>query len=194
MHTFFLVLLIGNRYTNHLYSLEPYCNKQLTCIKQKLLSSPWSPFLKSSLNCACDPMCMWTLHVVDNPYPPVYVGSGKFRTDILAHLRFKRILSCWFCNRCMRLKTRIYGMVPSTLHRLGVMHGFLSQTLQKEEGRRVIRKNQETQGPPWWWRCKERNWWTTVFGEHCAVVMWDSLLTAMHTHICLCIHTYMYTM
>jgi hypothetical protein len=37
------------------------------------------------------PMCTRTLHVVDDPYPPVYVGCGQFRTDILAYLGFKRI-------------------------------------------------------------------------------------------------------
>ena len=31
-------------------------------------------------------------------------GCDQFRTDILAHLRFKRIVSCWFSNRCMCLK------------------------------------------------------------------------------------------
>jgi hypothetical protein len=37
----------------------------------------------------CDPMCTRTLHVVDDLYPPVYVGCGQYRTDILAHLGFK---------------------------------------------------------------------------------------------------------
>ncbi len=44
----------------------------------------------------CDLMCTRTRHVVDDLYPPTYVGCGQFRTDILVHLRFKRILSCWF--------------------------------------------------------------------------------------------------
>ena len=37
------------------------------------------------------------LHVltnaVDNPYPPIYMGHGQFRSDILAYLRFKGIVS-----------------------------------------------------------------------------------------------------
>ena len=43
------------------------------------------------------------------PLPICVRGCGQFRTAILAHLRFKRIVCCWFCNRRMRLKTRVYG-------------------------------------------------------------------------------------
>ena len=55
------------------------------------------------------------LHVHANSAPwrplPIHIrGCGQFRTDILAHLIFKHILSCWFCNRRMCLKTCVYGM------------------------------------------------------------------------------------
>ena len=40
-------------------------------------------------------MCTRILHVVDDPYPLTYMGCGQFHTDILAHVGFKHILSCW---------------------------------------------------------------------------------------------------
>ena len=36
-------------------------------------------------------------------------GRGHFNIDIQAHLGFKRMVSCCFHNRRMRLKTRAYG-------------------------------------------------------------------------------------
>ena len=36
-------------------------------------------------------------------------GCGQFGNDLQAHLRFKRMVSCRFCNKHMRLKTRAYG-------------------------------------------------------------------------------------
>ena len=42
-------------------------------------------------------------------HPHTWVWS-IFCTDILAHLRFKCIISCWSHSRRMHLKTRIYGI------------------------------------------------------------------------------------
>ena len=76
----------------------------------------WLPFVESFLD--CDSMGTWTQHIFEGHYPPVYVGCGQFCTGIIAHLRFKCIVSCWFCNRRMHLKTCVYGMwkkgVPPT--------------------------------------------------------------------------------
>ena len=71
-------------------------------IKQKLLPSFWSLSTENFFN-------LW-LHVHANstrswrPLPNHVCGCGKFRTDIIVHLRFKHIISCWFFNRCMHLK------------------------------------------------------------------------------------------
>ena len=51
---------------------------------------------------------------------PIHIrGCGQFHTDILAYLKFKLILSCWFCNKRMHLKTRVYSMwwYPKFWHR-----------------------------------------------------------------------------
>ena len=55
------------------------------------------------------------LHVV-----PVYTlfavnlcGRGHFAIDLLAHLGFKRMVSCSFRDKHMRLKTRTYGILES---------------------------------------------------------------------------------
>ena len=53
------------------------------------------------------------LQNLQRPLPICIHGCGQFRTDILAHLSFKRTLSCRFCNRHMHLKTHVY----STHHR-----------------------------------------------------------------------------
>ena len=93
MHTFFLVLVLGNRRTSHLDSVEPYYYNGMSSlsVKQNLLSSFWLPFVENFLN--FDSMCTQTLHVVDDPYPSVYVGVVNFiYIDILAHLR----LSAYF--------------------------------------------------------------------------------------------------
>ena len=37
-------------------------------------------------------------------------GRGQFAIDLLAHLRFKRMVSCSFRDKRMRLKTRAYGI------------------------------------------------------------------------------------
>ena len=42
-------------------------------------------------------------------------GRGQLSTDLLAHLGFKRIVSCHFRDKRMRLKTRAYGIDPFTL-------------------------------------------------------------------------------
>ena len=36
-------------------------------------------------------------------------GRGQFAIDLLAHLGFKRMVSCCFRDKRMRLKTRAYG-------------------------------------------------------------------------------------
>ena len=36
-------------------------------------------------------------------------GRGQLATDLLVHLGFKRIVSCCFRNKRMRLITRTYG-------------------------------------------------------------------------------------
>ena len=47
-------------------------------------------------------------------------------TDNLEHPRFKRIVSCWFCNWCMRLKTLVYSIfLPE--ERFYQFHHLLSQ-------------------------------------------------------------------
>ena len=38
---------------------------------------------------------------------------GQLCTDILVYLRFKCIVSCWFCKRCIRLKTCVYCILAS---------------------------------------------------------------------------------
>ena len=68
---------------------------------------PWSQFVVSLLD--CDTMC--TLSVVYWRSLPIHIrGCGQFCSDILVHLRFKCIVSSWFCNRHMCLKTRVYGI------------------------------------------------------------------------------------
>ena len=60
------------------------------------LSSFWSPFITQTQ----------TLHIFDDPYPPIYmyVGYGQFHTDILAHLRFKHIKKQHLASHVCRLK------------------------------------------------------------------------------------------
>ena len=43
-------------------------------------------------------------------YVAFRVGVVNFSINIQAHLRFKRIVSCCFRNKRMRLKTRAYGI------------------------------------------------------------------------------------
>ena len=38
-------------------------------------------------------------------------GRGQFAIDLLAHLEFKRMVSCSFRDKRMRLKTRAYGLI-----------------------------------------------------------------------------------
>ena len=38
-------------------------------------------------------------------------GRGQFAIDLLAHLGFKRMVSCSFSDKRMRLKTRAYGIM-----------------------------------------------------------------------------------
>ena len=67
------------------------------------LSSFWSPFIG---NFSIVTLCMQTqtLHIFDDPYPPIYVGYGQFHTDILAHLRSKHIKNQHLAAHVCRLK------------------------------------------------------------------------------------------
>ena len=56
-------------------------------------------------------MCTRIVLFVDDLLPTHIHGCGQFCTNILAYLRFKHIISCWFCNRHMHLKTCIYGIL-----------------------------------------------------------------------------------
>ena len=74
---------------------------------KRMLVFFWSPFVESFfsiwLHVHANSICCWR-------HLPICIhGYGQFHTDTLAHLRSKRILSCWFCNKRMRLETRIYG-------------------------------------------------------------------------------------
>ena len=40
-------------------------------------------------------------------------GRSQFAIDLLAHLGFKRMVSCSFRDKRMRLKTRAYGILLS---------------------------------------------------------------------------------
>ena len=46
---------------------------------------------------------------------PTY-GFGQFCANILAHLIFKYIVSCWFCNRRRHLKIPVYGSLTGLYH------------------------------------------------------------------------------
>ena len=39
------------------------------------------------------------------------LGCGQFCIDLLVHLGFKRMVSCYFCNKRMHLKTRTYSIL-----------------------------------------------------------------------------------
>ena len=97
-HITFFVL--GNRRTSHLHSLYRHKMQRTAYLCQAeapaffLVTVCWEPS-----------RCWLRVHSL-----PIRIrGCDQFRTAILAHLRFKRIVSCWFCNRRMRLKTRVYG-------------------------------------------------------------------------------------
>ena len=49
------------------------------------------------------------LHVVSILFAVNLCGRGQFAIDRLAHLGFKRIVSCSFRDKRMRLKARAYG-------------------------------------------------------------------------------------
>ena len=113
MHTFFLVLVLGNRHTSHLDSLEPYiCNAMtawLICQADALvffLVAICRELSRFWFHIHANSVCRWRLLLI------CICGYGQFYTDIL---RFNRILSCWFCNKCMRLKTCVYSTPPRVL-------------------------------------------------------------------------------
>ena len=67
-------------------------------LSSRSLSSSWSLFVASLLNhgTGCtQSVVYWSLSIHIR-------GCGQFCTDILAHLRFKCIISRWFWNRCMK--------------------------------------------------------------------------------------------
>ena len=77
----------------------------LHTIKHKLLSSFWLPFCSEHSR-------LWhrayTRSVVYQRSLLIHMrGCDQSCTDILVHLRFKRIVSCW---SCMRLKTLVYDI------------------------------------------------------------------------------------
>ena len=43
-------------------------------------------------------------------------GRGQFAIDLLAHLGFKRMVSCSFPDKRMRLKTRAYGIMEQWVY------------------------------------------------------------------------------
>ena len=66
--------------------------------------------------CTSERSCDGTEHKLFIDYYITVHGCGQFRTGSLAHLRFKHILSCRFCNMCLRLKTRVYCMYNAHVH------------------------------------------------------------------------------
>ena len=86
------ISFLGNRRTTYLRSLYLHeFNVRLICIKQKLLSSFWSPFC-SEPSRALHRVCTQSVESL----PTHTRRCGQFCTDILAHLRFKRVVSCWY--------------------------------------------------------------------------------------------------
>ena len=59
--------------------------------------------LRSSVSPACGVHTLFAVNLC---------GRGQFAIDLLAHLGFKRMVSCSFCDKRMRLKTRAYGTLP----------------------------------------------------------------------------------
>ena len=58
--------------------------------------------LRSSVSPACGVHTLFAVNLC---------GRGQFAIDLLAHLGFKRMVSCCFRDKRMRLKTRAYGML-----------------------------------------------------------------------------------
>ena len=70
-------LVLGNRYTSHLYSLEPYIIMSGLSVKQNLVFFLAAVCRElSQFDSAC--MCTQTLLAFDDPYPSVYVGVVNF--------------------------------------------------------------------------------------------------------------------
>ena len=57
--------------------------------------------LRSSVSPACGVHTLFAVNLC---------GRGQFAIDLLAHLGFKRMVSCSFRDKRMRLKTRAYGI------------------------------------------------------------------------------------
>ena len=58
--------------------------------------------LRSSVSPACGVHTLFAVNIC---------GRGQFAIDLLAHLGFKRMVSCSFRDKHMRLKTRAYGII-----------------------------------------------------------------------------------
>ena len=65
-------LLLGNR-IGALPSRLSRANAKSSISVSSSSSLSWSPFL-DTFQVDVDPMCMQTLHIIDDPYPPVYMG------------------------------------------------------------------------------------------------------------------------
>ena len=59
------------------------------------------PLNRSSVSPACGVHTLFEVNIC---------GCGQFAIDLLAHLGFKRMVSCSFRDKRMRLKTRAYGI------------------------------------------------------------------------------------
>ena len=92
-------------------------------VKQKLLSSFWSTFVESFLDLF---LCVHanSTHLW-RPYTWVWSISYLYHS---ASKIYKCILSCWFCNKRMRSKPGIYGIIVS---RIGLASGRLILCLLK---------------------------------------------------------------
>ena len=77
--------------------LEPFT----TATANRSIVLPCSA-LRSSVSPACGVHTLFAVNLC---------GRGQFAIDLLAHLRFKRMVSCSFRDKRMRLKTRAYGIL-----------------------------------------------------------------------------------
>ena len=69
-----------------------------------------------------DSICTWMLHIWWT-FPIHLYGVVNFVRIFFTHLRIEHILTfCWFCNRCMHLKTHVYNV---TRIRIGLVWQFM---------------------------------------------------------------------